>query len=319
VTEKGLIGVHKLKILFLVFYNTNTLVVNPLIYLRFLAPYVLFLSYCTTTADFYAILNIFFIMVTLLLFYNIAYIVNDFHDYRWDKETKRDKRSFVYMITADFRYPLFVHLSEVSTLLVMHTAVNGHIVIPLIILYMSILCSSIIHSWIYRAKRFTILILRYLRVFSLPILIYLLHQPFSKEFLTLVLGIFPLWNHRSYLEYLRKNKLDEFNSIRTTLMSFLILTSPFVFMTVLAHAYNNLEIGVLITLCISTLAIAIIVKVFKHHNPLRKSSKLLQLLGSLGYPTHGMDEKLGLLEEYFIYLLLVIIASAHYPLSKMVN
>jgi fluoride ion exporter CrcB/FEX len=91
-------------------------------------------------------------------------------------------------------------------------------------------------------------------------------------------------------------------------MSFLIFT-----------AYDNLEIGVLTILCVSTLAIAIIVKVFKHHNPLKKSITLIQFLGSLGYPTYSIDEKLGLLVEYFIYLLLVIIASAHYLLGEMVD
>ncbi len=291
----------------LIFYNTNTMIVNPIIYLRFLIPYLLYLTLLhNDIINFHTVLHSIFIMVALLLLYNVTYIINDYYDYEKDLLIGRRKRSFVYIISAEFKSIFIIHFLEIASLLMICMALYDHTVADmLLILYLVLIILSIIHSKIYPAKCFTFLVLRYIRVFSLPFFLCLLDYPFSKEFLIETLIIFPLWNYGSYLDYLRtKNLIGNINGI-IRFLSLLFLISPLL-LALYEVLLFHLNIYTLITLTILTIALAFSLNIIKRYNPLRGSKIIRRLLSSFGYPEQVIDEKVDLILEYFIYFLVLV-------------
>jgi 4-hydroxybenzoate polyprenyltransferase len=168
----------------LVFYNTNTIIVNPTVYLRFLTPYLLYLILLHSgKITIHAITNTLFVMTILLIMYNIAYIINDYYDFWKDMANRRWKRSFVHVVQADFKVAFTIHFMEVLVLLIISAIFLKYtytIVSSLVLVYLILAVCSIIHSKIYSIKPITFLILRYTRMFSLPLLLYLSKYPFSK-------------------------------------------------------------------------------------------------------------------------------------------
>jgi len=176
----------KEKILLTVFYNTNTAVVNPTVYLKFLLPFLLL------GGKFSWVVGLAYIVA--LYIYNIVYIVNDYIDYARDMAEKRQKKSFAHLYGENFTQPALWTALVVGTGAVL---LGWQTVLSLALVALIL---GVVHSKVRGLKPVTFLLLRLFRI-TMPALLLLPYEPVFRNLLMLSLAVFPLYNLKSYIEY----------------------------------------------------------------------------------------------------------------------
>lgn len=267
------------KILLAIAYNTNTLIVNPRIYLEFLIPFLIIKEELS--------LLIILAYIVSLYIYNIVYMINDYIDYGSDIILRRQKRSFTHVFEKNFAIPM------ISAIIVIFFGVLlfGYHLIPIIII-MAFL--AYLHSKYYSLKPITILILRFFRI-SLPSLILLRIQPSFKDLLLYSLSVFPIYNIKSYIGYLRLKGLNQ--------TKFGIILS---IMTSAISIYLSIRYSNIIDLCLyitTFLSLWFFAQIATKKMPQNVVKPFKMILKNIGY--EDVEKKSKELIEFLIYLSLL--------------
>lgn len=277
-SEKQISFSNKLvKALFIIAYNTNTIVVNPRIYLEFLIPFLILegkITWITILA-----------YITSLCIYNIAYMVNDYIDYSSDITLKRRKKSFIHFYEKNFIAPLI----PMAIVIFLGILLFGIRLIPIIVITAIL---AYLHSRYYNLKPVTILFLRFLRI-SLPPLLLLLVEPHFRNLLLFSLALFPIYNLKSYVEYIKNKKLG--HSGFGVILS--MITSG-IFVYLCRNNIINLSLYIII---FSILFFG--VKILVDKIPQIITSPFKRILRNLNYG--DIEDKSKELMRFLIYLLLL--------------
>ncbi len=269
------------KLLFAIMYNTNTMVVNPTIYLKFLIPFLILGDIFTWKVALMYILSLFI--------YNIAYIINDYIDYTSDIMKKRQKRSFVYLYEKNFITPLVCTFIIISLGIIM---VGYQVLLPIIVMIIITTVLAFLHSKFYNLKPVTILLLRFLRI-SLPPLLLLPIEPNFRNLLLFSLAVFPIYNIKSYVGYMNTKG---FNDSKPGIVMSIVTSGISIYL-----CQNNIKELALYILLFSL--ISTVVKVTVNKAPEFIVRPLKKILEGLGYKE--VEEKAKELITFFLYLLLL--------------
>ena len=204
---------ESIKYILLPFYNSNFFI-NFNIYLKFLVPFLVYAIILGTKVSLAYFFEFMIVLITLLILYTTAYIINDSFDVKKDKSIMKRLSLLYYYPNLVVRHYLFFYLAEVVTALSLLTLLCNDLVKFGILLYTSIIVLSLIHTLFFKAKVVTSFLLRIIRMVGLGIftslLIFSSSNLIPSNLMTVfILMFFPIYNFRSYLDYLQYKNLKD--------------------------------------------------------------------------------------------------------------
>jgi hypothetical protein len=215
-------------------------------------------------------------------------MINDYIDYAYDSALKRQKRSYVHLYEKNFVTPL------IWTFFVIFL---GTIIVGYQILFAvaTVTVLAFLHSKFYNLKPVTILFLRFFRV-ALPPLLLLTEYFDFKNLLLYSLAIFPIYNLKNYVEYIRTKG---FNDVKPGILISVVTSSIFI-----CFCYQNFRNLFLYTLLFSSI-LTIVKLVANKATSFVKTRfiKPFEILKGLGY--ENVEEKVKELIIFFLYLSLL--------------
>ncbi|MHA1594744.1 MAG: hypothetical protein ACTSXX_08375 [Candidatus Baldrarchaeia archaeon] len=286
------------KAILVIFYNTNTLIVNPSIYLKFLLPFLLMIFLKLSFRQLFLLALVYTIS---LYIYNLVYIMNDYFDLKEDLKTGR-KKSIVHLFKMRFEIPIIITVSSIILLSILLFFLTRNLFL-LQVLGISVLiaiCLSVLHSKVFNTKWITLLLLRLFRV-ALPLFLLSLIIPVFQNLLLFVIMLFPLYNLKGYIGYLKLKKLM---SIKNKVLGIIISS-----LISLSGLYLIIREGVVISFCYYLLifsALIYISKVFGKYllRIIYENKYVRYIMRLLRY--NNPDEKLEELLQFCFYLIIVI-------------